>query len=302
MDPRVAELRSIFDAFGFHTADLASARASFRATCETFPIPDGVDIATTTVAGRPALRVRRSRTDGRRILHLHGGAFVIADLDVQLTVPALLATATGAEVVSLDYRVAPEHPCPAATDDAVAAYLELLEDGPVTAIAGESAGGTLAVLTAVALRDLDAPLPQALITLSPWVDLWGASHRWADPSVVDPVLSREFLTAAATAWRGSLAPDDPRLTPANASLRDLPPTLIHVGGDELLLDDALDLAHQLAESGGHVELRVFPAMPHVFTAYPTLAPECDQSLDAVVAFLNDWSGPPTVSATSSSPT
>jgi monoterpene epsilon-lactone hydrolase len=278
-------------------------RALFRETCATFPAPGGVTIEPLRLAGRDALRFTRDGgSDGRRILHLHGGAFVLAELDLQLMMPALLATSTGAEVISLDYRVAPEHPCPAAIEDAVAAYEQLASGGPVAAIAGESAGATLTLLTAVALRDLGAPLPRALLAISPWADMAGDSPRHQDPEFVDPVVSREFLTVAAEAWRGDLPLDDPQVTPLHARLDDLPPTLLHVGGAELLLDDALDLAERLATAGVHVELRSFPGMPHVFTAYPNLTPECDQSLSAIEAFLNDWSGPPTVSATSSSGT
>ncbi len=303
MDPRVEELLPAIEMLGFRSTDIAQARSRFHTTAATYPAPEGVTIEPLTVAGRTALRFTRDGgSDGRRVLHLHGGGFVLADLELQLTMPALLAIHTGAEVVSLDYRVAPEHPCPAATEDAVAAYEELASSGPLSAIAGESAGATLTVLTAVALRDRGTELPRALVAISPWTDMAGASSRHLDPGFIDPVLSREFLSVSATAWRGGLPVDDPRVTPRHADLAGLPPTLLHVGGAELLLEDALGLAERLATAGVHVELRSFPDMPHVFTAYPTLTPECDQSLSAIEAFLNDWSGPPTVSATSSSPT
>jgi monoterpene epsilon-lactone hydrolase len=303
MDPRVESLLPVVERFGFHSGDITAMRALFRETCATFPPPGGVTIEPVQLAGRDALRFTRDGgSDGRRILHLHGGAFVLAELDLQLMMPALLATSTGAEVVSLDYRVAPEHPCPAAIDDAVAAYEELAADGPVAAIAGESAGATLTVLAAVALRERGATLPDALLAISPWTDMAGTSPRHRDPDFVDPVVSGVFLSTAAAAWRGELPLDDPRVTPLHAPLEGLPPTLVHVGGAELLLEDSLALAQRLATAGVHVELRVFPDMPHVFTAYPNLTPECDQSLSAIEAFLNDWSGPPTVSATSPSPT
>ena len=303
MDPRVAELMPIIEAFGLHTSDIASARASFHEVCATFPPPEGVTVESVELGGRPGLRFRPDGgSDGRRILHLHGGAFVIGDLGVQLAMPASLSRATGAEVVSLDYRVAPEHPCPAAIEDAVAAYLELRRDGPVAAIAGESAGGALVVLAAVALRDLGAPPPTALVAVSPWVDLWATSERFADPSFRDPVLSRAFLSAAAAAWQGGLDAADERLSPLQADLSGLAPTLVHVGGDELLVEDSTRLAQRLALAGGHVELRVVADMPHVFAAYPTLAPECDQSLSRIAGFLTDASALPTVSASSPSGT
>jgi acetyl esterase/lipase len=298
-DPRVAALGELFASFGFDQGDISVARRRFRSVAATFPPPEGVRIETTTLAGRPGFVLTPDGgDDGRTVLHLHGGAFVIGDLDVQLTVPGLLARATGAKVVSLDYRLAPEHPCPAAVDDAVAAYGELCADGPVAGIAGESAGATLSVLSAIRLRDEGRPSPRCLVLLSPWV----GSDPVPPGAARDDVLSRRFLDAAADAWRGDLTPDDHRVTPRHAQLAGLPPTLVHVGGAELLLGDSLRLADRLAAAGVHVELRVFPGMPHVFTAYPTLTPECDQSLSAIGAFLNDWSGPPTVSAVSPSPT
>lgn len=303
MDPRLDELLPVIEQFGFHSGDIGDMRTRFHEVCSTFPAPGGVAIEPLEVAGRAALRFTPDGgCDGRRVLHLHGGAFVLADLDLQLMMPALLATTNGVEVISLDYRVAPEHPCPAAIEDAVAAFEELAASGPVAAIAGESAGATLTLLTAIALRDRGAQLPSALVAVSPWVDLAGTSERHRDPDFVDPVLSRGFLAVAADAWRGDRSLEDPEVMPLHARLDGLPPTLVHVGGAELLLEDSLQLAERLATAGVHVELRAFPGMPHVFPAYPTLTPECDQSLSAIEAFLNDWSGPPTVSATSSSPT
>jgi len=288
MDPRVEELLPVIETFGFGASTIPEIRARFRATASTFPPPVGVTIEATTLAGRHSLRFMPvDGSNGHRILHLHGGAFVVGHLDVQLTMPGLLSVATGCEVISLDYRVAPEHPCPAAIDDAVAAYEELLRDGPVLAVAGESAGGSLTVLTAIALRSRGTALPRALLTFSPWMLLGQTTQRGADESFHDAVFPRSFAELAAPAWRGALTIDDPRVTPLTAELSGLPPTLIHVGGDEVLLEDSLHLADRLAVSSVQVELRVFPGMPHVFPAYPTLSPECDQSLAGAAAFLTD---------------
>ncbi|MHB1140081.1 MAG: alpha/beta hydrolase fold domain-containing protein [Microthrixaceae bacterium] len=286
MDPRVEELLPVIEAFGFASPTIEEVRARFRATASAFPAPEGVQIENIRVGGRDALRVRpdSGAVEGR-ILHLHGGGFVIGDLDVQLSMPARLALATGAEVVSLDYRIAPEDPCPAAVEDTVAAYEELLADGPVDALAGESAGGALAVLAAVALRDRGTALPAVLLALSPWFDIAGTSARYADASFVDPVLPRSFLPLASNAWRGTMSVEDPRVNPLHATLGGLPPTLLHVGGAEMVLEDSERLASRLAAAGVEVELRVWPEMIHVFAAYPNLVPEADQSLGAAAAFL-----------------
>jgi epsilon-lactone hydrolase len=286
VDPRVEELLPVIAAFGFDATTVAEARTRFHATAAAFPRPEGVTIEDTTVAGRAALRVAPiGGGNGERLLHLHGGGFVLGALDVQLAMPAGLSLATGAEVISLDYRIAPEDPCPAATDDAVAAYEELLADGPVAGIAGESAGGTLALLTAVALRDRGLALPRALLAFSPWFDISGSQARVADPDFHDPVLPRSFLDLAAPAWCGSRSVDDPEVSPLHADLAGLPPTLLHVGGAEMVLEDSLRMAERLAFAGVEVELRVWPGMIHVFVAYPNLAPECTQSLAAAARFL-----------------
>ncbi len=280
------ELAPIIESFGLGAPTIPEVRARFHATASQIPAPEGVEVETTTVAGLVATRIRRAggSADGR-ILHLHGGAYVVGSVEVQLGVPGRLALATGCEVVSVDYRVAPEAPLPAATADAVAAYRTLTDEGPVDAISGDSAGGALAVLTAVALRDLGVAPPAALLAFSPWTDLAGTSARHRTPSFEDAVLPRDFLAMAAEAALGGRSPDDPEVTPTAADLRGLPPTMVHVGGDELLLGDAVALAEDLAGSGVEVALRSWPAMIHVFVAYPSLAPESDDALAEAAAFV-----------------
>lgn len=286
MDPRVAALLPAIAELGFASATIDEARARFRATASTYPAPEGVTIEHEQLAGRAALRVRPvGGADGRRILHLHGGGYVIGALDVQLAMPALLSLATGAEVWSLDYRIAPEHPCPAAVIDTVAAYEELLAAGPVAAIAGESAGGGLALLAAVALRDRGLAPPGALLAFSAWMDTAGTSSRAADTSFHDAVLPRSFLRLSADAWCGGLEPTDPRANVLTADLSGLPPTLLQVGGDELVLEDSTRAATLLGLVGVGVSLRVWPGMIHVFSAYPTLAPESTGSFALAAEFL-----------------
>ena len=287
MDPRVAPLLPIIESFGLGAATIDEVRRRFQATAAAIPAPDGVTVEATAVAGREAVRVRPDGGDVRgRILYLHGGGYVIGSTTVQLGVPGRLALATAHEVISVDYRLAPEHVCPAATFDAVAAYEELLADGPVAAIAGDSAGGALAVSTAVALRDAGIALPDALVAFSPWTDLGGTEARVLDPGFEDAVLPRAFLRMAAAAVLGGRDPDDPTATPVTADVRGLPRTIIHVGGDELLLDDSLRLAAHLAGHGVEVALRVWPGMIHIFVAYPQLVPESDRALAEVARFLD----------------
>lgn len=287
MDPRVAALVPIIESFGFGASTITEVRSRFHAAAAAVPPPEGVVVAATELAEMPATTVRPVNGADGRVLHLHGGAFCIGSVEVQLGVPSAIALATGCEVVSPEYRLAPEHPCPAATEDAVAAWSAACAEGDrPLALTGDSAGAALAVLATVALRDDGQPLPSALGLLSPWVDLAGRSARWQDEGFVDVVLPRPLLRAAADAWLGGRPSDDPAATPLGADLSGLPPTLVHVGGDELLLADAVALAGRLAEAGVEVDLHVWPGMIHVFCAYPTLVPEAQRALAQLAGLVD----------------
>lgn len=286
MDARVAELLPIIRSFGLDRPTIPEIRTAFDKAAAEVPLPEGVAFAHSRVGGLRALHVRpEGSRPQRRILYFHGGGYVFGDVDSQRGVPCRLALATGLEVVSVEYRLAPEHPCPAATEDAVAAYRALLdEDRPVAAIGGDSAGGGLALLAAIAIRDAGLHPPPAVVALSPWADVGLTGERWA-VDFPDVVLPRTLLRMAQAAWLGSRSGDDPEASPLYADLADLPPVIIHAGGDELLVDDATRLAERLAEANVEVSLNVWPNMIHVFPAYPGLAPESDDALAEVDAFL-----------------
>ncbi len=243
-------------------------------------------MAHSTLAGMRALRARREGTrPQRRLLYFHGGGYVFGDVDAQKGMACRLALATNLEIVQPEYRLAPEHPCPAAVEDAVAAYLSLLEDDlPVAALAGDSAGGGMALLAAIAIRDAGLHPPPAIVAFSPWTDVALSGARFA-ASFRDVVLPRSLLHMAQAAWLGGRVGEDPEASPLYADLAGLPPVMIHVGGDEVLLDDSTRLAARLAEAGGEVSLTVRPDMVHVYPVYPSLAPEADDALAEVDAFL-----------------
>lgn len=295
VDGRVAQVLPVIRSFGLGLPTMPEVRSAFHDVAAAIPPPEGVVVERATVAGMRAIRVRPDgRAPSLRILHLHGGGFVIGAAEVQTGVPARLSLACDAEVVSVDYRVAPEHPCPAATQDALAAYAEMLAIGPVQAITGDSAGGALAVLVAVAARDAGLRLPDALAAFSPWTDLACSSERFRDPTFHDAVLPRSFLLSAAAAWLGGRGAEDPAASPLHADLAGLPPTTVHVGGDELLLDDSVRLASALADAGVEVDLRVWPRMIHIFVAYPNLAPESDDALADTASFIRSGTSRPAV--------
>ena len=286
MDPRIAELLPIIHSFGLDLPTIPEVRATFAKAAAEVPLPEGVSFSHAELAGMDALFVRAAGTQpARRILYFHGGGYVFGGIDAQKGMACRQALATGLEVVQPEYRLAPEHPCPAAVEDAVAAYQALLDmDRPVAAIAGDSAGGGIALLAAIAIRDAGLHPPPAIVLYSPWVDIGLTGPRYK-ARFHDVVLPRSLLDMAQEAWLGGRAGDDPQASALYADLAELPPTMIHVGGAELLLDDSTRLAARLAEAEVEVSLTVRPNMIHIYPVYPNLAPEADDALAEVATFL-----------------
>jgi acetyl esterase/lipase len=200
---------------------------------------------------------------------------------------AQLARATGTRVLAVDYRLAPEHPYPAALEDAVAAYRWALDAGYAPSqvvVAGDSAGGGLALATVVALRDAGAPLPAGAVCLSPWLDLalTGASMR--SNARVDPILSYEILDGYARLYASAHDRTSPLISPLYADLRGLPPLLIQVGTEEVLLDDAVRCADRAQAAGVAVTLEVVDGMFHVFQMVGAL-PETQAAMREIAVFV-----------------
>jgi acetyl esterase/lipase len=226
------------------------------------------------------------------ILYLHGGAYCVGSPATHRAIVSHLARRTGARVFAAAYRLAPEHPFPAAVDDAVAAYRALCDADGVPgriAIVGDSAGGGLALATALRLRDLGLPLPAALVVFSPWVDL-GEPDRGAEPAG-EVMVSLPWVTECSRLYRAGREAADPLLSPLHGDLRGLPPTLVQVGQDEVLLSDSRRLAVALAAAGVAVRLEEFPGRWHVFQANAGLLADADRALESVAHFLRErWAG------------
>lgn len=243
-------------------------------------LPAGTRIEPTTLGGRPAERVTGvAGSGGPAVLWLHGGAFWTCSPRTHRVFAAHLAAATGGPVLVPDYRLAPEHPYPAAVDDARAALAELSTTGPVV-LGGDSAGGALALLLTQALRDEGASLPVALALVSPVVDLTlSASGAYAGP---DPVLRRSWLRGGAQAFVD--AADARVLSPLHQSLRGLPPVLVHLASDERLRPEGEQLVTALRTAGARVTAETLPRLWHDAHLQADLVPEAA----AAVRRMGDW--------------
>ncbi len=204
---------------------------------------------------------------GQAVLYLHGGGYNAGSCRTHHELAVRLLRAAGVPVLLVDYRLAPEHPCPAAVADAAAAYRWLLRHGVPprrVVVGGDSAGGGLAVATLVQLRDDGVELPAAAVLLSPWVDLALSAPTLRSHADLDRVVSEDGLRRAAGYYLDGRDPTDPLASPLYADLSRLPPLLIHVGSDEALLDDATRLAEKARAAGVEVRLDVWQGMGHVF--------------------------------------
>lgn len=231
-------------------------------------------------AGDPALRPA--------LLWVHGGGFVIGSPSTHAGLAGHIAQAAGADVYLPDYRLAPEHPFPAATDDVFSAYRAILERGhdpKRVAIGGDSAGGAIAILTALELTDMDVPMPAAMVLVSPVTDLGLSGASVHSKRRADPLLRREWLADSYRRWAGKIPPTDGQVSPLYAGLAGLPPTLIQVGEDEILLDDSLRFADRAWAAGVEVELQRFPRLWHDFQLQAGILEESRAAVGDIGAFL-----------------
>lgn len=234
--------------------------------------------------------------DGRgngTILYLHGGGYVIGSLNTIRPLACQLAIRVPARVLTIGYRLAPEHPHPAALADALSAYRWLLDHGQEPdrlAIGGDSAGGGLAISLLVALRDRDLPMPAAAFCLSPWVDLSLSSPSIDANAATDPQVQRWLLTEMAGHYLAGQDSCTPLASPVFADLHGLPPLLIHAGRAEALLDDAVRLARTGEVAGVDVTLELWDHMIHVWHAFAPILPEGTAGLRRIGEWLIErWS-------------
>ncbi|MFJ8022108.1 alpha/beta hydrolase [Streptomyces sp. NPDC096311] len=268
--------------------ELGEQRALFHEMIASVPLPEDVTATPGRLGGIPVVTVKTPGDDSSAVvLYFHGGAYALGSAGDSVGLAADVARRVGVRAVSVDYRLAPEHPFPAAVDDAVAAYRALLADGTPSsevAFVGESAGGGLVMATLVALKDAGLPQPSSAVVFSPWADLTLSGDSLTGKADVDPALTAKGLQIRARDYLGETDPATPLASPVFADLTGLAPLLIQVGSHEILLDDAVRLAARAAEHDVAVELQVWPQVPHVFQGFAALLDDADAALTSAAAF------------------
>ena len=270
--PTLAQMRAAFEQNAMPgQPDVKSERVS----------ANGVDAEWVTAPGAAADRV---------VLYLHGGGYVLGSVHTHRDLIGRISRAAQARVLALNYRLGPEHPFPAAVDDALAGYRYLLDNNVKPsriAVAGDSAGGGLTVAALLAIRDAGLATPAAGVCLSPWVDLEGKGESMTTRAKADPVVQREGLIGMAQAYLGGKDARMPLASPLHGDLKGLPPILIQVGDAETLLDDSTRIADKARAAGVQVKLEVWPEMIHVWQMFASFLPEGQQAVDGIGSYLRE---------------
>lgn len=269
---------------------------AMRAGMDSTALPASADVvveATTVASVRAEVVTAPGVDQGRTVLYVHGGGYVMGSLATHRKLAGDLSREVDGRVVVIDYPLAPEQPFPAGLEVVVAALGELVEEsdpGRVT-IAGDSAGGGLALAALLVARDRGMPTAAGAALLSPWIDLRDR-HLDDDLAERDPIITTADLTRMRDWYLGDTDPDAPLASPATADLTGLPPVLVQVGTAEVLLDDARLLAERAAAQGADVTVQEWPDMVHVWHVFAGRVPEATDAVASVAEFLRGRSNPP----------
>jgi acetyl esterase/lipase len=271
--------------------DVAAIRNGLEQLAAMAPPYEGVFLSGVNAGGVPAEWVAVPGSDGKGvILYFHGGGYTAGSLSSHRNMVSRLATEAGRLLLAVDYRLAPEHPFPAAVDDAVAAYRWLVNQEGVPAgkviVGGDSAGGGLALAALIKLKEEGDPLPRAAFCLSPWTDLAMTGDSIRTKAAEDPFIEPRALDFLAGQYLQGADPKHPLASPLYADLAGLPPLLIQVGERECLLDDSLRLAEKAKAAGVDVTIDVWPEMIHVFQSFAPVAPEGVAGIRRVAEYIS----------------
>jgi acetyl esterase/lipase len=276
------------------TLTIPEQRRAWEAGVADRPLPPGTVI--TMPEGVDALLVTpQAVRDEALLIHVHGGGFVTGSAKTHLPLAAHLAAASRTRVLLVNYRLAPEHVFPAARDDLLAAWRWVLGNGHDprrVVISGDSAGGHVLLTALLRLRDEKAPLPAAVVLISPWLDLAQRGDSLRTRATADPLILEQDLRDCAGLYLGDRDALAPEVNPLDADLGGLPPVLIHVGEEEILLADSQRLAERIDAAGGNSRLRVWPDLWHVFHSWAPELPEANAAIDDIARFVTRLSPRP----------
>jgi acetyl esterase/lipase len=275
-------------------AELSERRRRLDALGGQYPLPADVHVEPADANGVAAEWTATPDADpGRVILFLHGGGYAAGSLNSHRHMVAQAGREARSRTLALDYRLAPEHPFPAALEDAIAGYRFLLSSGVSPnriAVAGDSAGGGLAIAMLVMARDAGVPLPACVWCCSPWVDLEATGGSVTTKAAVDPMIEKSYLDELAAAYLSGADPRTPLASPLYADLRGLPPMLIQVGSAETLLDDAVRLAGVAGAAQVPVRLEVWPEMIHAWHLFHQQVAAGRRALTEAGMYINSKMG------------
>ena len=269
--------------------DMAFLRQGMETIMARLQMPRGVHFSRFNVNGIAAAHFKPQKANKNIImLYFHGGAYALGSVQTHKALIARIARNAGIYALAIDYRLAPEHPFPAAVDDAIAAYKWLLEKkySPKNIIfAGDSAGGGLSLASILKLKEENMPLPAAAICISPWTDLLATGNSINEKATIDPMLTPTLVHHYADMYANGEDKKNPFISPLYGDFSGFPPIFIQVGTAEILLDDAKRLAQKARAEGVQVELEIWDEMIHVFQAcYPYL-PEAKKAIDSIAEYI-----------------
>ncbi len=257
-------------------------------------LPDGFTLEPVDIDGLPAeWMLPPGAAKDRAILYFHGGGYATGSIPAHRGIVAKFVSASDTGALLFEYRLAPEHPFPAALEDAVAAYRYMLAEGVAPeriVFIGDSAGGGLVLATLLAARDQGLPPPAGAVALSPWTDVKNTGASWETNAKVDPLTWRESQAVFAKYYAGDQDAGNPLMSPLYGDLHGLPPLLIYVGRDEMMLDDSTRFAAKAQAAGVAVTLHIGEGMFHCYPACAPLFPEATQAMEEIGAFVKARTG------------
>jgi acetyl esterase/lipase len=270
-------------------ANVQRVRAVWHFLAGALWTASGVDVRRETVAGLTSEWLTpRTPAKGKVLLYLHGGAYIMGNFATHRQLVSYIARASGVKTLLPEYRLAPEHPFPAAVEDALSLYRALRDDGYAPGdimFAGDSAGGGLTMALLLSLRDSGEPMPAGAVLFSPWLDLTGSGESMKTHAHRDPWFNPDELQTIASYYCKEVEFEHPLVSPVFADVTGLPPIYIQVGEDEILLSDSTRIAEKIEAAGGDVTLEVWPGMWHVFQVFVHQMPESKEAIRKIAPFV-----------------